>query len=925
MKKIFNQTKKPREDKHIRSRNRDFEWDNIEDDSDEAGFYTQELLGVLDGVDDDEEEPYEHEAEEPAYYDEDYEEDSYEDDSYEDDRNQAVAASAYYVEESISAQAAEVAAEYAEDMYEDEEYEAEDYEEDAEYYEEESEYYEEEAEYYEEEEPDYYEEEQYDDEDEDEDEYPVRVRRKLPHEEKPSFGGGLFGAKAMDRIVIATGVIVLLLALITGGVYIGAKMVDGQASEFVSVGSQLEDIDMIGEKGLLAVADAQIARLAAAEAVEDDEKLPDYNEAEYSNLTSVELDMVSIQKDLKIKFTNKKTDKLIANVPFTVTITTPANKTETWTDDDMDGIIYKKGITPGKYMVEVGELSDSKYEDYLLPVGAETVEVKKDIDYKKVDVKNEIKKEEQVDPKKEDTKKNVTEQESKLKDTVAWVESTVVAETYVEVAKNTVPDPLTLIAKSKFMRTASYTGTLSDTALTLTQGGTHTLSVSFVDSTGASVNPTTITWISTNNEVATVDANGVVTAVAVGNPVDIIYTATFVAKDVSGNQITESVTGTCKVTVVAGLQMTLDKTAATVYLKTPVTITATVTNATTDAAVTATSGDENIATVSVEGKVVTVTGVNAGSATITVAYTENGTEVKATCAVTVKVHPQDDTTTKLLDADGRQLYVLDGGKYREAVHADYYTASQFFLRGEAKYTGWQTLDGKVYFFDANGKKVTGEQVIQGAKYTFASDGSLVTGTGTMGIDVSKWNGSIDWKAVKNSGVSYVIIRCGYRGSSQGALIEDPKFESNIKGATNAGLKVGVYFFTQAVDEVEAVEEASMVLEMVKGYKISYPIFLDVEPSGGRADGISKSTRTAVCKAFCETIKDAGYTAGIYANKTWLNEKIDASALSGYKIWLAQYAATPTYSGRYDLWQYSSTGRVSGISGNVDLNISYLGY
>ncbi len=244
---------------------------------------------------------------------------------------------------------------------------------------------------------------------------------------------------------------------------------------------------------------------------------------------------------------------------------------------------------------------------------------------------------------------------------------------------------------------------------------------------------------------------------------------------------------------------------------------------------------------------------------------------------------------------------------------------------DIKYTGWQTIDGSVYFFDSNGNKVTGEQVIQGAKYTFASDGSLVTGDGIYGIDVSKWNGTIDWTAVKNSGISFVIIRCGYRGSTQGALVEDTQFKTNITGATAAGLKVGVYFFTQAIDEVEAVYEASFVIDLIKNYKISYPVFLDVESSGGRGDAISKSTRTAVCLAFCKTISASGYTAGIYANKNWLEEKLDPSQLSAYKIWLAQYAATPTYSGRYDLWQYKATGSVSGISGNVDLNISYLGY
>ena len=118
----------------------------------------------------------------------------------------------------------------------------------------------------------------------------------------------------------------------------------------------------------------------------------------------------------------------------------------------------------------------------------------------------------------------------------------------------------------------------------------------------------------------------------------------------------------------------------------------------------------------------------------------------------------------------------------------------------------------------------------------------------------------------------------------------------------------------------------MVISQIKNYKISYPVFLDVESSGGRADSISKATRTAVCKAFCQTIKNAGYNAGVYANKNWWETKINASELTAYKIWLAQYASTPTYTTtRYDLWQYRSTGKVSGISGNVDMNLSYLGY
>ena len=294
--------------------------------------------------------------------------------------------------------------------------------------------------------------------------------------------------------------------------------------------------------------------------------------------------------------------------------------------------------------------------------------------------------------------------------------------------------------------------------------------------------------------------------------------------------------------------------------------------------------------------------------------------------MTVKPHPKNDRTTLLKDKDDRQLYVQVGNDYREAVYADYYVANtKFYVQSGVQYTGWQTIDGHVYYFNADGQYVTGTQVIQGAQYTFGSNGQLQNGQGILGIDVSKWNGSIDWTRVKNSGVNFVIIRVGYRGSTGGSMIEDPKFSANIKGAINAGIKVGVYFFTQAIDEVEAVYEASYVIEKIKNYQLSYPVFLDVEPSGGRGDKISVEMRTKVCKAFCQTMQNSGYTAGIYANKTWLNEKINVNELTNYKIWLAQYAAQPTYTGRYDMWQYKATGSISGISGNVDMDLSYMGY
>jgi len=194
-----------------------------------------------------------------------------------------------------------------------------------------------------------------------------------------------------------------------------------------------------------------------------------------------------------------------------------------------------------------------------------------------------------------------------------------------------------------------------------------------------------------------------------------------------------------------------------------------------------------------------------------------------------------------------------------------------------------------------------------------------------GIDVSKWNKDIDWEKVKEAGVEFVIIRCGYRGSTTGSLVIDPYFEKNIKGAQAAGLNVGIYFFTQAVTDVEAVEEASMVLSLIKNYHITYPVFIDTEGAGGtgRADNLNVEKRTLVCKAFCDTIESGGYNAGVYASKNWYNNRLNVEELEDYIIWLAEYREAPTYEGYYDMWQYTSKGQIDGIEGNVDLNVSYL--
>ncbi len=438
-----------------------------------------------------------------------------------------------------------------------------------------------------------------------------------------------------------------------------------------------------------------------------------------------------------------------------------------------------------------------------------------------------------------------------------------------------------------------------------------------------------IAWESADKAVATVGTDGVVTGVKPGK-VHITGRVTGV-NGADGKELDIRCSVEISVTEAADLAISLDRT-SDVYIAVggSTTIVATVSNYQSDAGVTWESSDKNVATVDEKG---VVTGVAAGSVKITATTKEkdkSGNQKQATCVVTINSNAASDTTTKLKDKNGNQIYIKNAdGSYREAVHADYYSSTEFYIAAQANYvyTGWQTIEGKTYYYDKNGNAVKGTQIIQGVTYNFGEDGSIATKVNgsTFGIDVSRHNGTIDWNAVKASGVDYVIIRCGYRGSSTGALIEDQNFKTNIKGATAAGLKVGVYVFSQAVDEVEAVKEASLAVSLVKGYNLTYPIFIDTEESGGRADKIDKATRTAVVNAFCQTVASAGYQPGIYASKTWFEDKLNMSGVSSCRIWLAQYSAEPTYSGKYDLWQYSSKGKISGIKTDVDLNYSYTGY
>ena len=202
-----------------------------------------------------------------------------------------------------------------------------------------------------------------------------------------------------------------------------------------------------------------------------------------------------------------------------------------------------------------------------------------------------------------------------------------------------------------------------------------------------------------------------------------------------------------------------------------------------------------------------------------------------------------------------------------------------------------------------------------------------------GIDVSYHQGDIDWEKVKQSGVRFAFIRVARRTLDGGTLDMDKRAIENIEGAISVGLPIGVYIFSQAVNQTEAIEEANYIVKAIEPYKdkITLPVVFDyeygdVQGNSGRLEkaNLSKSSATNNCLAFCNTVKEAGYTPMVYVNRDILVHDLDASILERYyPIWLAHYTYETDYEGQYTYWQYSSNGKVDGIEGRVDLNVRYL--
>ena len=248
--------------------------------------------------------------------------------------------------------------------------------------------------------------------------------------------------------------------------------------------------------------------------------------------------------------------------------------------------------------------------------------------------------------------------------------------------------------------------------------------------------------------------------------------------------------------------------------------------------------------------------------------------------------PKEDNTYGFVDVEGNQYEA----QYLEEVPLNSYRPEQMTER-----------NGYKYYLDESGECIS-----------------------RLGIDVSRYQREVDWTQVREAGIEFVIIRLGFRGyGEEGKLVLDELYEAHLKGALDAGLQVGIYFFSQAVSEDEAIEEAEFVLQNLNGYAITGPVVFDTEEikdDTARTDEVSGTQFTRNCIAFCDYIQAAGYETMIYTNMKWLAFTLEAEELMGYQKWYADYEPYPQCPYEFSIWQYTETGSVPGVDGNIDLNL-----
>ena len=297
-----------------------------------------------------------------------------------------------------------------------------------------------------------------------------------------------------------------------------------------------------------------------------------------------------------------------------------------------------------------------------------------------------------------------------------------------------------------------------------------------------------------------------------------------------------------------------------------------------------------------------------------IVYTQEEVDSMVTAAVTNAIDNADSELLQILQSrlengDGTMTILRD--LYPE--HVVMLDSGQYYFLPLQEDLAMNTYIDENFIAEENGM------------VSYQEDGEVLT---RKGIDVSKYQGEIDWEAVKNDGIDYAIIRVGIRGYSEGGILEDEFFRQNMEGAIANGIPVGVYFFTQAVNEAEALEEADFVIGMLQGYELTYPVYLDIEDvkkESCRTNGLTVEERTNNAKVFLERIREAGYEPALYGNMKSFLLMVDLASLEQYDKWFAGYTLPIYYPYEYKMLQYSEKGKVAGIPAAVDINICFKDY
>lgn len=297
-----------------------------------------------------------------------------------------------------------------------------------------------------------------------------------------------------------------------------------------------------------------------------------------------------------------------------------------------------------------------------------------------------------------------------------------------------------------------------------------------------------------------------------------------------------------------------------------------------------------------------------------IVYTQEEVDSMVTAAVTNAIDNADSELLQILQSrlengDGTMTILRD--LYPE--HVVMLDSGQYYFLPLQEDLAMNTYIDENFIAEENGM------------VSYQEDGEVLT---RKGIDVSKYQGEIDWEVVKNDGIDYAIIRVGIRGYSEGGILEDEFFRQNIEGAIANGIPVGVYFFTQAVNEAEALEEADFVIGMLQGYELTYPVYLDIEDvkkESCRTNGLTVEERTNNAKVFLERIREAGYEPALYGNMKSFLLMVDLASLEQYDKWFAGYTLPIYYPYEYKMLQYSEKGKVAGIPAAVDINICFKDY